>query len=232
MNEISGKLYVNKLFAAQRQLREAIWMFFAQRDELAIHTVASAAYRILIDLKEKRGRDEAADAQFSGIFYIVRSYRRGTLPVEIQDDPEFMKFITGMADQLPLITVTTEFDDVRIAISQDVSAQYWREQNAAANFLKHADRDSENLLNLDKVKNLDLLHRASGAYLDVSGRAFVEYEVLMIYTAVKYQMIYNLQESHRKTAELLNTMSSEEQLKACQLFIEQLTESGTFTSPE
>ena len=232
MNEISGKLYVNKLFAAQRQLREAIWMFFAQRDELAIHTVASAAYRILIDLKEKRGRDEAADAQFSGIFYIVRSYRRGTLPVEIQDDPEFMKFIAGMADKLPLITATTEFDDVRIALSQDASAQYWREQNAAANFLKHADRDSENLLNLDKVKNLDLLHRASGAYLDVSGRAFVEYEVLMIYTAVKYQMIYNLQDSLRKTAELLNTMSPEEQLKACQLFIDELTESGTFTSPE
>ena len=94
-------------------------------------------------------------------------------------------------------------------------------------------RDSENLLNLDKVKNLHLLHRASGAYLDVSGRAFVEYEVLLIYTAVKYQMIFSLQEkSHRKTAELLNTMSSEEQLKACHLFIDELTESGTFTSPE
>ena len=136
------------------------------------------------------------------------------------------------ADQLPLITATTEFDDVRILMSQDASAQYWREQNAAANFLKHADRDSENLLNLDKVKNLDLLHRASGAYLDVSGRAFVECEILIIYTAVKYQMIYNLQESHRKTAELLNTMSPEEQLKACQLFIDEFTESGTFISPE
>ena len=207
-------------------------MFFAQRDELAIHTVASAAYRILIDLKENRGRDEAADAQYSGIFYIVRDYRRGTLPVEFQDDPEFMKFIAGMADKLPLITATTEFDDVRIALSQDARAQYWREQNAAANFLKHADRDSENLLNLDKVKNLDLLHLASGAYLDVSGGAFVEYEVLLVYTAVKYQMSYYLQDSHRKTAELLNTMSPEEQLKACQSFIDELYEAGTVTSPK
>ena len=99
MNEISGKVYVNELFAAQRQLREAIWMFFAQRDDLAIHTVASAAYRILKDLKEKRGRNEAADAQFTGIFYFVRDYRRGTLPVEVQDDPEIMKFIKESADQ-------------------------------------------------------------------------------------------------------------------------------------
>ena len=232
MNEISGKGSVNKLFAAQRQLREAIWMFFAQRDELAIHTVTSAAYRILNDLKEKRGRNEAADAQFTGIFYIVRDYRRGTLPVEIQDDPEIMKYIKESADQLPLITATTEFDDLQIAMNQDASAQYWSEHNEAANFLKHADRDSENLLNLDKVKNLDLLLQAGRAYIDVTGRAFVEYEILMIYTAVKNQMIYNLQEGHRKTAKLLNTMSPEEQLKACRSFIDELYEAGTVTSPK
>ena len=199
-------------------------MFFAQRDELAIHTLASAAYGILIDLKEKRGRDEAGDAQFSGIFYSVRSYRRGTLPVETQANPELMKFIKEAADQLPLITATTEFDDVRIAMSQDATTQYWREQNAAANFLKHADRDSENLLDLNKVKNLDLLQRASGAYVDVSGRAFVECEILMIYIAVKNQMIYELQDGHRKIAEILNKINPEDQLNACQSFVDELNE--------
>ena len=232
MNEISGKVYVNKLFAAQRQLREAIRMFFAQRDELAIHTVASAAYRILIDLKKKRGRNEAADAQFTGIFYIVRSYRRGTLPVETQDDPEYMKFIKEWAEQLPLITATTEFDDVQIAMNQDATAQYWSEHNATANFLKHADWDSEKLLDLEKIKNFDLLLQAGRAYIDVTGRTFVEHEILMIYFAVKNQMIYELQEGHRKIAELLNKINPEEQLNACQLFIDELTESGTFTSPE
>ena len=65
---MSGKVYVLKLVAAERQLREAIRMFFEQRDELAIHTVASAAYRILRDMKENRGINEAADTQFRGIF--------------------------------------------------------------------------------------------------------------------------------------------------------------------
>ena len=43
-------LYVTKLAAARRQLLEAIRMFFAEQDELAIHTVAAAAHRIIADL--------------------------------------------------------------------------------------------------------------------------------------------------------------------------------------
>jgi len=52
---MSAQLHVTKLSAAQRQLRAAIRMFFAGEDELAIHTVASAAYRIIADLKGSEG---------------------------------------------------------------------------------------------------------------------------------------------------------------------------------
>jgi hypothetical protein len=41
----SGTLHINKIAAASRQLDAAIRMFFAKEDELAIHTVASAASR-------------------------------------------------------------------------------------------------------------------------------------------------------------------------------------------
>ena len=75
MGRRSGKIYVTKLAAAQRQLCAAIRMFFAGEDELAVHTVASAAYRVLSDLKAERGRDEAADHYLNMVFFAVRAYR-------------------------------------------------------------------------------------------------------------------------------------------------------------
>ena len=59
---------MTKLAAAQRQLCAAIRMFFDGEDELAVHTVASAAYGILRDLKAERGRDEAADNYLNAVF--------------------------------------------------------------------------------------------------------------------------------------------------------------------
>lgn len=97
MTELSARLHVTKLAAAQRQLRAAIRMFFAGEDELAIHTVASAAYRILTDLKSERGRDEVGDYYLTAIFYCVRSYRRGALPSYLANDPNAMTWIRDLA---------------------------------------------------------------------------------------------------------------------------------------
>lgn len=58
----AAKLHITKLAAAERQLRAAIRMYFSGEDDLAIHTVASATYRLLADLKAERGLEEAADA--------------------------------------------------------------------------------------------------------------------------------------------------------------------------
>ena len=87
---MSASVHITKFAAAQRQLRAAIRMFFVEEDELAIHTVASAAYRLLVDLKKDRGMDEAADAHLTSLFYAVRSYKRGTLPTHITSSPEVM----------------------------------------------------------------------------------------------------------------------------------------------
>ncbi len=46
---------ITKLEAAERQLAQAIRLFFGQGDEIAIHTLASAAYQILSDMCGKRG---------------------------------------------------------------------------------------------------------------------------------------------------------------------------------
>jgi hypothetical protein len=46
---------IDKIDAARRQLDASIRMFFSSEDILAVHTVASAAYRIIRDLAEKSG---------------------------------------------------------------------------------------------------------------------------------------------------------------------------------
>lgn len=88
-----ARIYVSKLAAAHRQLREAMRMFFENRDELATHTVAAAAYGLIADLKKDRGRDEAADYYWRAMFYAVRDYRRGTLPSYMSSDPEILRAI-------------------------------------------------------------------------------------------------------------------------------------------
>ena len=53
-----AEIHVTKLAAAKRQLCVAVRIYFAGEDELAVHTVASAAYRLISDLKSQRGRGE------------------------------------------------------------------------------------------------------------------------------------------------------------------------------
>ena len=55
----SAEILVTKLGAVRRLLQAAIRFHFHREDELAIHTVAAAAYGILKDLKNQRGLNEA-----------------------------------------------------------------------------------------------------------------------------------------------------------------------------
>jgi hypothetical protein len=66
MRAAPGTIHINKFAAASRQLDAAIRMFFAKEDELAIHTVASAAFRLLRDLTAKRGKNFTAEAFRAG----------------------------------------------------------------------------------------------------------------------------------------------------------------------
>ena len=162
MGKHSGKIYVTKLAAAQRQLCAAIRMFFAGEDELAVHTVASAAYHVLSDLKAERGRDEAADNYLNSFFYAVRAYRQGTLPDYLAKDPKRMQWIRDMADRMP-ISASSEFKDVVASAPPEISQDFWRRRNAISNFLKHADRDAKGILDTALINNEDVIFRAIGA---------------------------------------------------------------------
>jgi len=54
-------------------------MLLLNLDELAVHTVAAAAFRILRDVKEKRGRSELSDSLNRGMFFVARDLANGKL---------------------------------------------------------------------------------------------------------------------------------------------------------
>ena len=166
MAEAGASVHISKLAAAQRQLTAAIRLYFVGEDELAVHTVASAAYRLIADLKAARGMNEVADSHLLSVFYVVRDFRRGTLPKHIVENEAMMKWVTDMAAQLP-ITADSVLDDVTAHVGDEAARDFWRKQNEASNFLKHADKDAKAHINLTKIDNLALLMQAMGAYTDL-----------------------------------------------------------------
>jgi hypothetical protein len=162
-----AKLHVTKLAAAGRQLRAAIRMYFSGEDELAIHTVAAASYRLLADLKAERGMDEAANVYLTSIFYVVRDFRRGSLPQHLTTDPDFMAWVEALAEQLP-IRADSNIEDVSVVLSREAASEFWKRRNKVANFLKHADRDAGAAIALDEVDNLLLLKQCYSAYTDLT----------------------------------------------------------------
>lgn len=163
----TAKVHITKLAAAERQLRAGIRMYFAGEDQLAVHTVASAAYRLLADLKAERGMDEAASVHLASIFYVIRDYRRGNLPNDTTSDAEFMKWVQEIAEQLP-IRADSKFEDVSVTLPRELVGQFWNQRNKIANFLKHADHDSRSSILLDEVDNLPLLMQCYCAYVDIT----------------------------------------------------------------
>lgn len=221
---MGAQLHVTKLVAAQRQLRVAIRMFFAGEDELAIHTVASAAYRIIADLKRERGRDEVEDYYLTMIFYVVRDYRRGTLPKLFTDDPEAMKWIQEMAEQLP-ITASMKYEDIRVSLSAETARKWWLKRNKISNFLKHADRDAKAHISLQEVDNLHLLLQALASYTDlVKDDLGAEGLILWMYFNVVTATKEQLPEKYRDMANKLDELDPDEQLKFCSLVIDRMNE--------
>jgi hypothetical protein len=143
-------------------------MYFLQEDELAVHVILAAAYGLLRDIKRARGMNEAADVCAKSFFYVVRDYRRGTLPQDVVSDKAMMAEIKKLADKLWPITADSKLEDMTTQISQAGEKQYWDQSNRVVNFLKHADRDLDSLLSIDDVNNELLINKCVTAYRDVA----------------------------------------------------------------
>jgi len=180
----SATIYVTKLAAAQRQLHTAIRMTLAGEDELAIHTVAAAAYRLLRDLKRKRGRSEFSDLFSRGFYAVAHGLATGKLaavPDDVAESPQIAKLIEMIAGEIRRGTIRSA-TDVGKKLSMSGEAGYWQTFNAAANFLKHADHDAGELLSADKVNNAHVLLAACAAYLDLMARRTPEISAFAVYS--------------------------------------------------
>jgi len=224
MSSSKPKLYVTKLAAAQRQLRAAIRMYFSREDELAIHTVASAAYRLIADLKKHRGRDEVGDYYLTSIFYCVRDYRRETLPRYLADDARVMAWIKDIAKALPIAS-DSKFEDIKAEVSPEIAAAFWRKHTFAANFLKHADRDAGASLDLDRIDNLELLVLALSSCSDRTTDSLgTEGLILWLYFCVEKGIIEGVPEEIHGAAVKLSSMDPLARLDCCRTLINQLGE--------
>lgn len=116
-------IHITKTTAAQRQLDASIRMLFGGEDMLATHTVAAAAINVLRDLSQRRA--ESMIDQILGEAY--RTTISELLGKKLSDDSvkaDLPKFKRG----------------------------YLAHANRPQNFLKHADRDSDNLLLETKIQ--------------------------------------------------------------------------------
>ena len=168
MRARSGTVHINKIAGASRQLDTAIRMFFASEDELAIHTVASAAFRVLRDLTEKRGKNFTAEVFRNGIYSMARRYAEGKLPKEelkLIEDAGLMVAVQNILEDERAQGKQFDLSRINIRMNRTDERRAW--PSNAANFLKHADRDSEEHLAVDELKNEDVLIGACAAYLEL-----------------------------------------------------------------
>ena len=115
-------------------------MFFDGGEELAIHTVASAAYQIVADLKSQRGRDEASEVWQTALFYSLKGFHDGTLPVRIAENKEWVSLIREMSDSIGNVELL-EYDEFQVLLTEGEVRKHWRWWNRPSNFLKHADQE-------------------------------------------------------------------------------------------
>jgi hypothetical protein len=95
-------------------------MFFAKEDELAIHTIASAAFRILRDLIQERGKNFTAEVLRNGIYGMAQQYAEGKLPKETLNLIENTALMTAIINMLEAERVEGEkFDVSRIDVRPD-----------------------------------------------------------------------------------------------------------------
>jgi hypothetical protein len=135
---------------ASGQLDAAIRMFFAKKDELAIHTVASAAFRMLRDVIEKRGKNFTADVLRAGIYTMARPYAEGKLPKEKLKLIENSALMVIIKSILEYERVHGEkFDPNHIGVGMIRTGEQRAWPSKAANFVKHVDRDAEEHLSVD-----------------------------------------------------------------------------------
>jgi hypothetical protein len=155
----SASVAVTKLGAASRLLAAAIRSFLADEDLLATYVIVSASFRVMRDIAEQRGHDHLEDAFELTAFYLGRDYLSGTLPQFAREDEQLTKLAKLVGEGIRSGELKSPAD-VTVFLPPTLKGKIWRGSNAAYNFLKHADRDPAQSLDLSGVNVKDTVLQA------------------------------------------------------------------------
>jgi hypothetical protein len=218
-NRSEAIVFINKLEAARRQLDAAIRMLFANEDGLAIHTVAGAAYRILRDMLAKRGQHDLENLMRRGLIEYARSFLKGEISDVELKDMKILDHVSIVAKQIrDRIDVVTE-DEINLELNEKIKASHWQSMSKVANFLKHADRDTNSSLSLQDLDNERLLLHACAAYAMVSHTSSPEMVIFHLYWSAASDRREGLDPDSVEIANFMSRLSLSRRRGACRKFI-------------
>lgn len=175
-----GRLFINKLSAAERQLASAIRMYFMEEDALAVHTVASAALNLFADLLKLRGKDPAHHWVVYGLFRAAKDYISGDLAIEdLKTWGDGALGILQPAIDILNANPDLDLETLRTSGSEELSRKFWAGKRASYNFLKHADRDFDRLLDDASINNEDIILYAISCLLALNCNLDSEKEIFI-----------------------------------------------------
>lgn len=221
---------LTKIAGAQRQLDAAIRMFFAGEDELAIHTVAAASYRVLHDLNQKRGKRLVPyEAWHYGTFQVALAFATGTEnelpePLRVLGDNEIIIGLSGLIrSHILKLGKVPDFQDFIVR----VPPEEWQRFNLISNFLKHADRDPHKFLTLTEGEELKLISDAVYAYIRLMHHLTTEMRVFFAYVSVLLEDPSGLDDAQTAIFNGLKKLDTGERRQACIEMIDVLQRSPT-----
>ncbi len=202
-------------------------MYLANEDELAIHTLAAAAYRILRDLLEKRGLSDLDVPVGMGVYLTAKDYVDGKIADKELDEvcrnnQEFKTFMLNICEEIRKQGEKVQSLEVAVKLSGAQKHAIWTELSKASNFLKHADRDHEDFLNLESLDNELLIRLAIAAHQFFSTPPTNEMFVFYIYYQAsnwENELASQFTSDELQIVEPLVPMTAAERRLACQTLL-------------
>jgi hypothetical protein len=221
VSTLKNTIQISKLAAAQRQLDAAIRMFFKQEDELAIHTVAAAAFQILRDITKQRGGHFTREVFRSGILSIAQQYVQGTLPPDKKamiEGSSFMPTIAELAERIRAQGHNFDKECIHVNVSEQHEHKIWLSETTV--FLKHAERDSNGFLSADGLDNEKMLMATCAAYLELMNQPTPEIAAYFAFWSVRNNQVHDIADEVRLFAQQLEAAEETQRYEMCGKFIQ------------
>jgi hypothetical protein len=222
----SAIVVVTKASAARRQLDAAIRFWFAEEDELAVHTVASAAYRILWDLMYHRGLLPLGEFLRTGLFSFAKDVAEGQPTPDLPSDLYTRSLIEKISEGIKAGKISSPED---IHVTGAGEKRRWDEYARYSNFLKHADRDPKANIAENDINNHDLLLRTCGTYVRLFSDSSAEMMLLHWHWVAESGEV--IEGPNLALIEEIRECKPESRRKACLTFLPQVRK-AFFSSPE